>query len=499
MVKMSDLYPLRPYQQQAIDNLKLSFRKGNNRPILYAPTGAGKTVMAAHMIASAYDKGNRVCFVVPFTVLINQTARSFEAQGIPKAGIIQADHEDTDPNKRIQIASVQTLSRRETEVFDLYIIDEAHVVYSEITRLAATTNAPMIGLSGSPYTKGLGKIYNDLVIAKSMSNLIDEGYLSDYIAYAPSAPDMTGAKISMGDYQADDAGKRASEAKIIGSVTATWLRLGENEPTVCFACNVAHAQHLGIAFERIGITNRVITAKTPQHEREEILELFKQGKVKILINVATLTTGLDVDVRCLIFARPTKSMILWTQCFGRALRTAPGKKRAIMLDHASNFERLGRPEDYVIDELDDGEKNESSKAKKDAEESKEKLPKVCPKCKVIKDAGLHECPACGFTPVFNQDVETEDGELVQIKGKPKSEKATKQDKQKFWSELMGYRKLLKARGKHYKDGWFSNKYKDKFTVWPRGLQDIATDPSESTLGWLKSQNIAYAKRMEKKP
>jgi len=495
---MSNLYPLRPYQQQAIDNLKLSFRKGNNRPLLYAPTGAGKTVMAAHIANGALEKGKTVCFIVPFTVLINQTAKSFMDQGMDQPGIIQADHAWTDSTKRLQIASVQTLARRKTKVFDLYIIDEAHVVYSEIVNLAESTNAPFVALSGSPYTKGLGKIYNDLVIAKSLASLIDDGYLSDYIAYAPSAPDMKGAKTSMGDYQASDAGKRASEAKIIGSVTDTWLRLGENEATVCFACNVAHAQHLGIAFERIGVTNRVITAKTPHEEREEILELFSKGEVKILINVATLTTGLDVDVRCLIFARPTKSMILWAQCFGRALRTAPGKKRAIMLDHAGNFERLGRPEDHVIDCLDDGEKNESSKAKKDEEEKKEKLPKVCPKCKILKDAGIHECPACGFAPVFNQDVEVQDGELIQIKGPEKSKKATKDDKQKFWSELLGYRKILRARGKNYKDGWFSNKYREKFNVWPRGLSDISTDPTESTLGWIKSQQIAFSKSKEKR-
>ena len=114
----------------------------------------------------------------------------------------------------------------------------------------------------------------------------------------------------------------------------------------------------------------------------------------------------------------------------------------------------------------------------------------------MKDAGINECPACGFAPRRSEDVEVADGELVQIKGPKKSEKATKQDKQSFWSELLGYQKILKARGKHYKDGWFPNKYREKFGVWPRGLSDTATTPTESTLGWIKSKQIAFSKSRE---
>ena len=282
---MNELYKLYPHQQKAIDGLRLSFKKGLTRPLLYASVAFGKTVVAAHIVTAALDKGKRVCFVVPFTVLINQTAKSFMNQGIPQPGIIQADHPWTDPNKRLQIASVQTLSRRKVDDFDLYIIDEAHVIYKEIINLAENTDIPFIGLSGSPFTKGLGKIYNDLVITKTMSNLIDEAFLSDYTAFGPCTPDLKGVKTSMGDFQQKGAAKACMDPVIVGSITDTWLKLGNNEPTICFATNVAHANFLGTAFDHINVTNAVITAHTKHEERDPLFDQFAKGEIKILINV----------------------------------------------------------------------------------------------------------------------------------------------------------------------------------------------------------------------
>ena len=486
---MKELYKLYPHQQKAIDALKQAFRSGKKRPLLYASVAFGKTVVAAHLVDGALNKGNRVCFVVPFTVLINQTAKSFMNQGLPQPGIIQADHPWTDPGKRLQIASVQTLSRRKVDDFDLYIIDEAHVVYKEITSIAENTNIPFIGLSGSPFTKGLGKIYDELVITKTMSELIDEAFLSDYVAFGPCVPDMTGVKTAMGDFQQKGAAKACMDPVIVGSITDTWLKQGNDEPTICFATNVAHANYLGTAFDKIGVTNQVITARTPHEERDIIFDKFAKGGIKILVNVGTLTTGMDKDVRCIIFARPTKSKILWVQMCGRALRMADGKERAILLDHAGNFERLGYPEDIYITELDDGEKKENKAS--DPEVKAEKKPKVCPKCKILKDAGVHECPSCGFTPRHTEDVETVDGELTQLKGKAK-----KVDKQMFWNELLGYKQAMTFEGKNYSDKYLSHIYRRRFGVWPKGLdQGYSCNPTEATMGFINQGKKEYAAKM----
>ena len=493
---MDSLWNLRPHQQKGLDMIRQSFREGKIRPVFQAACGFGKSVVMAHIVAGALDKGKRVLVIAPYSILIEQLMETFTDQGIPRGGVIQGSHRWTNPKKRLQVGTIQTLSRRGFPETDLILFDECHILYESFVNYLKDENTPVIAFSATPWTKGLGKYYDNLIQPISMRELMNQGYLSKYIAYAPCSPDMSDVKIVAGDYHEGQAGEKMSDAKITGSITDTWLRLGENQPTVCFATNVSHANFIGSAFDKLGVSNCVITAKTPMEDRWPIFEDFAKGKIKILINVGTLCAGFDADCRACIYAKPTKSLMRFTQCVGRILRTAEGKEKAILLDHSGTIEELGFPEDIEIHDLDDGENTKTIAAK--VEKTKEeKKPKKCTSCDHMKEVGEHECSKCGFTPRHTQDVETADGELVQIKGKSKTEKATKQDKQLFWSELLGYRKLLKARGKHYKDGWFSNKYREKFGVWPRGLSDTATEPTESTLGWIKSKQIAFAKSKEK--
>ena len=61
--------------------------------------------------------------------------------------------------------------------------------------------------------------------------------------------------------------------------------------------------------------------------------------------------GFDSDVRCIIYARPTKSEIRWVQCLGRGLRKAQGKDKCLIFDHSGSVHRLGFPDDIEYDEL----------------------------------------------------------------------------------------------------------------------------------------------------
>lgn len=497
------LYPLYPDQQITLDDVKKVFARGFTRPLVYASVGWGKTCLAAHIIHGALAKGKRVCFVVPQIVLINQTANSFTKQGLPQPGVIQADHPLTDSSKQLQIASVQTLSRRKREEFDLYIIDECHIMYKEIQEIAEETDVPMIGLSGTPFSRGLGRIFDELVHTTSMKELIRIGRLSDYIAYGPDIPDMSDVPLtSYGEYKSSATSKIMSEAKVIGSVTVNWLERGNNEPTICFAVDVAHANYLGTAFDQIGVTNQVITANTEIDEREEYFKLFSAGEIKILVNVGTLTTGFDRDVRCVIFARPVKSRKLWVQMGGRGLRTANGKDKCICIDHSGNFSRLGYFENISIDTLDQNEKDHPEAIRKEKEE-RESLPTPCPKCKILKNAGVHECPECGFKPRVTENVITEEGELKQVKGK-KQEK-TQEQKQSIFSQIKGYQyeraeTITKAKleGKKTKlrsisDGWCAHTYKEMIGEWPNNLKNIVIRPESQVIGFIKHKNIKFAK------
>ena len=489
------LYKLYTHQQLALDELRKSFKQGMKRPMLYASVGMGKTVVAAHIVTGVLDKGKRVLFVAPYTALINQTARSFMAQGIPKPGIMQADHPWTNPGKRLQIASVQTLSRRAIPDVDLIIVDEAHLQYEVICKLMKDTDVPVIGLSGSPFSKGLGKYYDNLIHTSSMRQLIDDGFLSDYVAYSHDKPDLTGIKTVAGDYHEGQLGKRMSDPKLVGCVIDTWLKHGENRPTICFAVNVAHAEFIGAELDRVNISNVVITGRTPMEEREVHFTQFKKGNLKVLVNVGTLVAGFDSDVRCIIDAAPTKSNIRHVQKLGRGLRVADGKDHLIILDHAGNLVNLGFPDDIEIERLDSGDKKEAAEDKEKQEKvKKEKEPKECTKCHHMKKAGEHECSKCGFIPKFIENVEVEEGELTAIKT---TNKYSKDDKQRIFAELKGYQRERMLAGKNLTDGWVANIYKDMVGVWPKGLRDTPSQPSEQVRGFIKHKAIVWARSKNK--
>ena len=161
--------------------------------MLQAPTGFGKTLTAAHIIQRALDKGHAVIFTVPALSLIDQTVAALEAEGIDCVGVMQADHERTDASQPVQVCSVQTIARRTKPSAGLVLIDEAHLSFKAIHEWMADpawARVPFVGLSATPWTKGLGKHYDDLIVAATTASLIAQGYLSKFIVYAPSEPDL---------------------------------------------------------------------------------------------------------------------------------------------------------------------------------------------------------------------------------------------------------------------------------------------------------------------
>jgi len=190
----------------------------------------------------------------------------------------------------------------------------------------------------------------------------------------------------------------------------------------------------------------------------------------------------------MILARPTKSLIRYVQMVGRVLRPAPGKARALLLDHSGTVLRLGFATDDLPLELDDGTANTSASKK---QERKASEPKPCPSCKYVRPAGVHACPSCGFAPTRQSDVEVADGELVRLDRKTKKP-ATPDRKQHVYSQL-----LQVCRAKGYRPGWAANQYRAMFGVWPRGLREVEAAPTGELLGWLKSQRIRFAKGNQK--
>ncbi len=458
---------------------------GTFRVLLKLPTGAGKTRTAAEIIKGARAKGRRVVFTVPAISLIDQTLEAFEAEGIYEIGVMQASHPRTDWRQPVQIVSVQTLARRERPLADVVIVDECHQQYqSVIDWMVDSPQTVFIGLSATPWAKGLGDQWQKLVIPVRMQELIDEGYLSPFRVYAPSHPDLSGVKVLAGDYHEGQLADVMGSATLVADVVQTWLQRGKGLPTLVFAVNKAHAAQLVDEFAEAGVRMGYCDDSIDLIERRTLFDRMGRGELAGIVNIATLTTGVDADIRCVVLARPTKSEMLFVQMIGRGLRAAPGKTECIILDHADNHDRLGFVTDIHHETLLTGrdKKHETRKDKGDA------LPKECPSCGVLKPPRLRQCDRCGFEPKRSPEVETADGELVEFK--PKSgEKFTKDTKQRFWSMALHIDRHRNKGGRLAKA-----LYRSKFGVWPQGLAYHAIEPDSAFLGYERSRRIAYAKR-----
>lgn len=489
---------LRPHQTRAIASLREALRYGSKRPMLQAPTGAGKTVLAAALIEGALAKRKRVIFTVPAITLVDQTVREFYAEGIRDLGVIQADHPMTDPSKPVQIASMDTLRRREIPEADLVIIDEAHRKSEFLIDWMSRDEwlgVPFIGLSATPWTKGLGRLYDRLIVSATISELIKAGYLSNFRVFAPSHPDLTGVRTARGDFVESELSAAMQRGTLVADVVSTWLQLGDGRPTLCFAVDRVHAKTLQTQFRAAGVSCGYLDATTPMVEREAIRKQFQAGELRVVCNVGVLTTGVDWDVRCIVLARPTKSEILYTQIIGRGLRTATGKDHCLILDHSDTTLRLGFVTDLHHDRLDGGRIDEGGDAA--PQERVAAKPRECPTCHYVMPTGMRSCPACGHVSESRTTVETVAGELVDLSGQRKAN-ATEDwaGKVAFIAQVRAY---AQTRGKS--DGWVAQKYRAKFGVWPNDPRvryaKAAGSVGPEVASWLKSQAIRYAKAMEK--
>lgn len=483
---------LRDYQQTALSEIREAVKEGHRRLMVQMPTGAGKTRLAAEIVNGARGKKKRVIFEVPAISLVDQTVEMFYDEGIDDVGVIQANHIMTDWSKPIQIASVQTLMRRELPEADIVIRDEAHKLFKFDLRWMLEDKwrkVPFIGLSATPWTRGLGRAYEKLIVGTTTKELIDKGVLSPFRVFAPSHPDLKGVRTVAGDYHEGDLSAAMNKAKLVADIVETWKQKAEDRPTICFAVDRVHAKSLQERFEQSGVPAGYLDCMTPPSERADIRRRFARGEIKVVCNVEVIGIGVDwPEISCISYCRPTKSDMRFVQNIGRGLRMAPGKTDCLILDHSDTSLRLGFVTDIHHIGLHMGRESAEQPARV-------KLPKMCPKCDYVKSYGVLECPNCGHKTAPPPPVKeyTEAG-LEQFNGKKKrgkSESFTMEEKAIFLAELKGY-----ALTHGFKPGWAANKYRTRFEVWPDwSIKDVnpRTQISLATSQWIKAQNIAWAK------
>lgn len=434
--------PPRPFQLDAHTQLRDGFRAGHKNQLIMAPTGAGKTYLGLRICNEAMQKGKRAVFLCDRTTLINQTSEAADSYGLREHGVIQAKHWRRKPDLLLQIASAQTIAKRAYwPKVDVLVVDEAHTQMKVWTEFAMKTNAAVIGLSATPFSAGLGKIFTNLINATTMHELTQSGVLVPMRIFSCTKPDMKGAATAGGEWT-DKAAEERGMA-IIGDVVNEWLNLAEGRKTIVFGATIKHCELLAQQFIDQGVMAAVFTSETTAKERKVLLDEYRKpdSYLKVLISVEALAKGFDVpDVGCVCDARPLrKSLSTAIQMWGRGLRSSPdtGKKDCFLLDFSGNIVRFAEDFSEVffngLGQLDDGDKLD----KKIRQDDEDYEAKGCPKCGYKP---FHKrCMGCGHEKMSRQVDDALSGEMTEVFiGEGKNKKKLADNQQHLWNQLVAY-------------------------------------------------------------
>lgn len=482
---------LREHQSWVIDALREGFKAGHRAQLLYAPTGFGKTEVAIALMKATSDKYKKSAMILDRIVLIDQTSTRLDKYNIGH-GVMQSKHWRYDSTRRIQVCSAQTLERRNHfPEIDLLIVDECHITRSKITSIIKDNpKLRVIGLTATPFTKGLGSIYTNVICAATTGNLVKDKWLTPLKVFISKEIDMTGAKKLAGEWSPDEVTERGM--KITGDIVAEWISkthevYGKPMKTIVFCAGVAHGQDLVQQFANKGYNFVSISYKDDDEFKKQAIEDFARPDTDIhgLIATDILTRGFDVPDVCIgISARPfSKSLSSHIQQMGRVMRPHPEKEFALWLDHSGNYLRFRDDWDEIYE---DGVKSLDDKQEKTKKEltEKEKKESKCPACFSLWPKSTDTCVSCGYVKQKLQ-LAAVAGQLIEL-----GENAAnlRKEKQFFYSELLHI-----AKEKSYNLNWAKHKYKEKFGTWPDNLYQTTRSPSLTTMNWVKHRYIVKSK------
>jgi superfamily II DNA or RNA helicase len=391
------LTTLRPYQEKAIQMLRESIRKGFNRHILCAPTGAGKTVMFTFMVSNALLRGLRCMIFTDRIELLKQADGSLAKFDINPV-LIEPKNRNIETDAPCYIAMAQTLMRRKDnpdyveimKAMDIVIIDEAHKqTFNGLLDLIPET-AIVIGATATPMRKGnqecLSRFYQKLHEPVSVAELIDSGYLSQPLTYGLPM-DLKGIGMKAGDYDPNQVAQRFTERKVYEGVVRNYRTFCPDRKAILFASNIASSMEACDALVAEGYDARHVDGTMPSKKREEVLAWFKNSANGILCNCDLMTTGYDEPtIEVVILYRATTSLPLFMQMVGRGSRVTETKNKFWILDFGNNVNHHGLWEAF---------KPWSLKKKRKREGGVQPM-KLCPQCQAMLAVFTKSCPGCGY-------------------------------------------------------------------------------------------------------
>jgi len=393
---------LREHQIKAIDALREGFKKGHRCQLLYAPTGYGKTECSIYLMKATAENYKRAVMLMDRIVLVDQTSQRLDKYKLDH-GVYQANHWRYRPSERLQVCSAQTLERRDNfPETDLLIVDECHIARQQtIEFIKSRPNMRVIGLTATPFTKGLGDVYTRVVTGSPTEFLVTNKWLSPLRVFIAKEIDMTGAKKIAGEWSTDEVTQRGR--KLTGDIVETWIKkaheiFGGPRKTIVFCAGVAHGSDLVEQFAKHGYNFVSISYKDDDEFKRDAISDFSRPDTQIhgLIATDILTRGFDVpDVMIGVSARPfSKSLSSHVQQMGRVMRAYPDKEYAVWLDHSGNYLRFRDDWDMVYQDGVETLDETVDKAHKEPTE-KEKKESKCPACGFLWPAKADTCPACG--------------------------------------------------------------------------------------------------------
>lgn len=442
---------MRPYQQDAIDNVYAEWARGKRFVVLVMPTGSGKAACLCEVARLEAERGQRVLITAHRQELITQLSTTLARNGLRHQVIAAATtvkyavrlHMETvgkcfvDPNARVFVASVQSMKAENVTNLaafgdKLTIIGDEFHHYTKQSQTWGKVFTPLdqagargLGLTATPCRadgRGLSREtdgYGDsMVIGPTMRDLITMGYLSDYRIYCPPSDlhlDRVKTSATTGDYVERDLKAEIQSSHIVGDIVGHYLRIAPGKRGITFTVGVDMAEEVAEQYRARGVPAMAVSGRMSDYDRIQGLRDLKSGKILQVVNDSVLTEGTDEPtVEVISFARPTQSYGLYCQMFGRGTRISPetGKDRAIIIDHVGNVMRHGLPDAPREWSLDRRERRSSGKS--DAQTIRACLN---PECGAVYERFRDACPYCGTPvppPAERSRPEFVDGDLFEL-------------------------------------------------------------------------------------
>jgi len=405
---------LRPYQVDAVSAVYDHLRRRDDHPCVVIPTAGGKTPVMASICRDAVGQWNgRVLILAHVKELLEQAVEKLHAMAPDlwnRIGVYSAGLKSRDTDHPIIVAGIQSIYRRAAELdrFDLILIDEAHMLPPDGEGMYRTfladakvvnPNIRLIGLTATPYRMTTGMIcgpdnlLNHVCYEVGVRELIVQGYLCPLKTKAGRRKaDMSGLHIRGGEFIAGEVEALMDDDSLVRSACREIVDHTQDRNSVLiFASGVKHAQHVQRVLDEMGFECGFVCGGTLPFERAEILNRFKNGDLKYLVNVNVLTTGFDApNIDCVALLRPTNSPGLYYQMVGRGFRLHPSKDNCLVLDFGGNILRHGPVDALQVEDRRSG--------------SGEAPAKECPECQAVIHAAYATCPECGheFPPPERQ-------------------------------------------------------------------------------------------------